>query len=156
MVMDRESTQGAGPSLWIRRLQAVLGSLAVTIGFWMLWSSISAAQAIGVALLVAAFLIWSGSTSAHIWAWTTLLLGLESLAWPVSTIVQERMTEGQPSAEQMGQILTAMLFGLFAGVFWITFAYGIWARWIRQPAPAAQSKAVSIGSRQVQSRRRKR
>lgn len=150
-----DSSQGGEPSLWTRRLQAGSGSVAVTIGFWMLWPSISAAEAFGIALLVAAFLIWRGSTSAHIWAWTTLLLGLESLAWPVSTIVQERMTEGEPSAEQMGQILTAMLFGLFAGVFWITFAYGIWARWIRQPTPA-ESKPVSTLSRKSQSRRRKR
>lgn len=154
--MDIDSTRAAGPNVWIHRLQAGLGGVAVAIGFWMLWSSISAAQALGMTLLVAAFLTWRGSSSAHIWAWTTLLLGLESLAWPATTIIQERMTEGPPSAEQMGQILTAMLFGLFSGVFWITFAYGIWARWIRQPPPAVPSKSVSPSSGRSQSRRRKR
>ena len=55
-------------------------------------------------------------------------LGLESFAFPVATMVQIRMTTAQPTDEQMGQMLTAILFGVFSSIFWLTFSYGIFKK----------------------------
>ncbi len=135
--------------MWTRQLNAVLGSLAVTIGFWLTWGEMPLALAVVVALCTAAFLIWQGSTIAAIWAWATMLLGVESLAWPIVTMVQVRMTVAEPTDEQMGRILTAVLFGLFSSIFWLTFAYGIF-KWIwRKEAEAAASASNKEHGRQV-------
>src|SRR6185436_4967146 len=77
---------------------------------------------------VAGFLIWQGRTIGLVWAWATLLLGLESLAWPIITMVQVRLATTEPNDEQMGTILSAVLMGLFSAVFWITFSYGFFKR----------------------------
>ena len=71
------------------------------------------------------FLLWRGHTIGGVWAWSTLLLGIESLAWPIVTMVHVRLTMNQPTDEDMGLILNAVLFGLFSSVFWISFAYGL-------------------------------
>ena len=89
-----------------------------------------------VALCAAAFLTWQGSSIAVVWAWATLLLGVESLAWPIVTMVQVRMAVAEPTDEQMGQILIAVLFGLFSSIFWLTFAYGIF-KWVWRKEVAA-------------------
>jgi hypothetical protein len=34
----------------------------------------------------------------------------------------------EPPIEELERIFTAVLFGLFSGVFWMTFAYGIFKR----------------------------
>ncbi len=115
--------------MWIQRLNAVLGSLVVTVGFWLTWGDLPLALALGLALGVAAVLAWRGSTVAEVWAWTTALLGVESLAWPVVTMVRFRMQSAAPTEQEMGRILTAVLFGLFSSIFWLTFSYGIF-RWI--------------------------
>ena len=122
----------------IQRPNAVLGSLVVTVGFWLVWGDMSLALALVVALGVAAVLAWRGSTVAEVWAWVTALLGLESLAWPVVTMIRIRMQSTEPTEQEMGRILTAVLFGLFSSIFWLTFAYGIF-RWIGRKKEAVQA-----------------
>lgn len=119
---------------WSPTLNAVLGSLVLTVGFWLMTGELSVPVAATIALGSAGFLAWRGTTVGAVWAWATLLLGLESLAWPITTMVRIRQAAAMPTDEQMGQILTSILFGGFAAIFWMSFAYGIF-RWIgRQPA----------------------
>jgi len=127
--------------MWTPQLNAVLGSLAVTIGFWLTWGEMPLALTVVVALCAAAFLTWQGSSIAVVWAWATLLLGVESLAWPIVTMVQVRMAVAEPTDEQMGHILIAVLFGLFSSIFWLTFAYGIfkWV-WRKEAAGSASDR----------------
>jgi hypothetical protein len=110
------------------RLNVALGSLVVTIGLWLLWEDIDlpllAAAALGLAFLLA----WRSTSITEVWGWTTLLLGVESVAFPVVAMVQLRLATVEPSNEQMGRILTAILFGVFSSIFWLTFSYGIFKR----------------------------
>ncbi|MBI4401248.1 MAG: LapA family protein [Nitrospirae bacterium] len=114
--------------MWKPRLNAVLGSLVVTFGFWLFWGELPLELAVAMALGIGAFLAWQGTTVAIVWAWATLLLGMESLAWPVVTMVRIRMASAEPTEQEMGTILTAVLFGLFSSIFWLTFSYGIFKR----------------------------
>src|ERR1051325_1101007 len=43
-----------------------------------------------------------GRTIGLVWAWATLLLGVESLAWPIITMVQISSITTEPNDEQMG------------------------------------------------------
>ena len=113
---------------WSPQLNALLGSLVVATGAWLAWDSLPAWGVFFVAGAVAGFLIWQGRTIGLVWAWATLLLGLESLAWPIITMVQLRSATTEPTDEQMGTILSAVLMGLFSAVFWITFSYGFFKR----------------------------
>jgi len=65
--------------------------------------------------------------------WSTLLLGLESLAWPFQMVGELEQYGPEPPIEEMSKVFTAVLFGVFSGVFWLTFAYGIYRR--TQPKP---------------------
>lgn len=113
------------------RIHAVLGSIVVTIGFWLAVGAAPVEVLGAVALGVAGFLAWQGTTIGRVWGWTSLLVGLASLAWPIATMIQiSRLTE-HPSDEQMGMILTAVVAGLFAAVFWLSFGWGIF-RWIQR------------------------
>lgn len=114
--------------MWTPQLNAVLGSIVVTVGFWMTWGELPLAGAVALALGVTGFLAWRGSSITAVWAWTTLLLGMESLSWPLITMMRVRQSGAEPTEEQMGQILTAVLFGLFSAIFWITFAYGLFRK----------------------------
>jgi hypothetical protein len=114
-----------------RRLNAVLGSIVVTVGFWVTWGELPPAIAAALALAVAGFLIWRSPTIGTVWAWTTLLLGVESLSWPVITLIRMRQAGPEPTHEQMGLIFTSLVFGLFAAIFWLTFSYGIF-KWVRK------------------------
>lgn len=122
-----------GSSWWTPQLNAVLGSLVVTVGFWIIWGAVPIWWSVAIALVVAGFLAWQATTIGLVWAWSTLLLGCESLAWPIATMVQVRSATSEPTDEQMGEILNAVLFGLFSSVFWISFAYGLFKR-ARRPA----------------------
>ena len=113
---------------WSPQLNALLGSLVVAAGAWLAWDSFSPWSIFLFAGGVTGFLIWQGRTIGLVWAWATLLLGLESLAWPIVTMVQVRSTTTEPTDEQMGAILSAVLTGLFSAVFWITFSYGLFKR----------------------------
>jgi hypothetical protein len=114
--------------MWTPRLNAVLGSLVVAVGFWLTWGELPIAVTAGLALVVAVFLGWQGSTIGRVWAWATLLLGIECLAWPITTMVQVRMVTAEPTDRQMGDILNAVVWGLPSGVFWLTLSYGTFKR----------------------------
>jgi len=116
------------------KIHAVLGAIVVTIGFWLVWGGLQAPVVVIAALGAASLLAWQGTTLARVWAWTCLLLGFASAAWPVATMVQVRMgmaAAAEPSDEQMGLILTAVVAGLFSSVFWVSFGGGIF-RWIKR------------------------
>ncbi len=125
--------------MWVVRINAVVGSLVVTLGFWLIWEEFPLTFAVAMALVVAGFLVWQGSTIAAIWAWVTLLLGLESLAWPIVTMVQVRMALDEPTEQEMGTILTAVLFGLFSSIFWLTLSYGIYKTMVRGETQAVEA-----------------
>ena len=112
----------------IPRLHAILGSLVVTVGFWLTWGELPLVAAIAVALGLVGFLTWRSSTIGTVWAWVTLLLGLESATWPFVTMVQVRLVTAEPTDEQMGAILHAVIWGLPAGIFWMSFSYGLFKR----------------------------
>ncbi|MEW6247260.1 MAG: hypothetical protein AB1555_11200 [Nitrospirota bacterium] len=114
--------------MWPLRLNALFGSLVVAVGFWLIWGALPLAWTAALVLAALGFLLWRGRTIGEIWAWSTLLLGFESLAWPIATMIQVRLTTTDPTNEQMGAMLTAILFGLFSSIFWITFAYGLFKR----------------------------
>ncbi|MDP1945987.1 MAG: hypothetical protein Q8L77_00670 [Nitrospirota bacterium] len=117
---------------WSPQFNALLGSLVVAVGAWLAWDSFSSWGIVLVVGAVAGFLFWRGRTIGLVWAWTTLLIGLESLAWPIVTMVQIRAVTTEPTDDQMGTILSAVLTGLFSAIFWITFSYGLFKR-IGQP-----------------------
>jgi hypothetical protein len=125
---------------WSPQLNALLGSFVVATGAWLAWDSFSPWGIFLVSGGVAGFLIWQGRTIGLVWAWATLLLGLESLAWPIVTMVQVRSATTEPTDEQIGTILSAVLTGLFAAVFWITFSYGLFKR-AGQPIAASSTDA---------------
>lgn len=135
---------------WSPQLNALLGSLVVATGAWLAWDSFSLWEIVLIAAGVAGFLIWQGRTIGLVWAWATLLLGVESLVWPIITMVQVRSITADPSDEQMGTILSAVLMGLVSAVFWITFSYGLFKRTgqpiIDSSADATDSSASIIRS----------
>jgi hypothetical protein len=117
--------------MWMPQVNAVLAALVVTIGFWIAWGELPVLAAVSLALCVAGALFTFCSTSGRIWAVATFLVGLESLAWPVVTMVQIRDVTTNPSDEQMTQILTSVVSGLFSSIFWLTFSWGIYRRTAR-------------------------
>ena len=128
------------PSSRTTSVNAVLGGLVVAVGAWLASNAVSVYGA-AVVLVAAAAFLWRGRTVTRIWAWTTLLLGLECFAWPIMTMLQIRSAGGDPSDEEMGAILSATFMGLFSAVFWIAFSYGLFKRSTggappRGPAPA--------------------
>ena len=100
-----------------------------------MWDQAGLVWTLLVAVGATAFLFWQGRSIAAVWAWTTLGLGIESMTWPIVTMVRIRMEGIQPTEEQMGTILNAVLFGLFTSVFWVTFALGLFKRLRAQNAP---------------------
>jgi hypothetical protein len=126
---------------WSPRLNALLGSLVVAAGAWLAWGSFSPWGVVLVTGGAAGFLIWQGRTIGLVWAWATLLLGLESLAWPIVTMVQFRSITTEPTDEQLGTMLSAVLTGLISAVFWITFSYGFFKR-ARQPGTVSSVDAT--------------
>jgi hypothetical protein len=126
---------------WSPQLNALLGSLVVAAGAWLAWDSLPVWGVFLIGGVVAGFLIWQGRTIGLVWAWATLLLGLESLAWPIVTMVQFRSITAEPTDEQLGTILSAVLMGLVSAVFWITFSYGFFKR-ARQPSTVSSVDAT--------------
>ena len=115
-------------SLWTPQVNVALGSLVVAVGAWLAWDALSALGALLVMGATASFLLWRGRTIGLVWAWSTLFLGVECVVWPIITMVQIRSATSQPSDEEMGTILSAVLVGLFSGVFWMAFSYGLFKR----------------------------
>jgi hypothetical protein len=139
------------------QLHVVLGAIVVTIGFWLVWGGLPTPVVALAALAAAGFLTWQGTTIAHVWAWTCLLLGFASAAWPMATMVQVRMAAGEaaaaePSDEQIGLILTAVVAGLFSSVFWVSFGIGIF-RWIKRKE-AEQAGAVAEAEDRTRSQKK--
>ncbi|GIW55152.1 MAG: hypothetical protein KatS3mg082_1556 [Nitrospiraceae bacterium] len=88
--------------MWTLRLNALFGSLVVAVGFGLIWSELPLAWTAALALAAAGFLLWRGRTIGEIWAWSTLLLGFESAAWPIVTMIQIRSVTTEPTNEQLG------------------------------------------------------
>ncbi|MEC4680079.1 MAG: hypothetical protein VST67_05195 [Nitrospirota bacterium] len=112
----------------LHQLNAVLGSLTVIVGLWLLIGAIPVPIGIGLAISLAILLAWKCPSMGYIWAICTLLLGVESMAWPMMQMADLQKLGPEPPLEEMERIFTAVLFGLFSGVFWMTFAYGLFKR----------------------------
>ncbi len=142
-------------TLWLN-LNAVLGSLVVTIGLWMLLGELSLPLGLAIALGVAGLLAWRFQTIAHIWTAATLILGVESLAWPVIQMMDLQALGPEPPLEDLQRIFTAVLFGLFSGVFWMTFAYGIYKRSRGEPPlPESSAPPTPLTKNQKKSKRKR-
>jgi hypothetical protein len=114
-------------NLW-HQLNAVLGSLTVTVGLWLLVGALPVPIGFALAVGLAILLAWKSPSIGYIWAASTLLLGVESFAWPIMQMADIQKLGPEPPLEELQRIFTAVLFGLFSGVFWMTFAYGIFKR----------------------------
>lgn len=124
---------------WTPQLNALLGGLVIAGGIFVMWAEAGVFWTLIIAAVTTALLLWRARSIGAVWAWTTLGLGIESMTWPVITMVRIRMDGIQPTEEQMGTILNAVLFGLFTSVFWVTFALGLFKRLRQQNAPPVQA-----------------
>lgn len=116
-----------------------LGTLVVTVGFWLLWGTLTPGLLAAWAVGAGALLYWKGRTVTEVWAWSTLLLVLESFSWPVVLMIQLKALTATPPEEEMGTVLSAIILGLFSSVFWISFSYGLFKRAWGTLTPAASS-----------------
>ena len=126
-------------------LNLSLGTLVVSVGFWLIWGgTVSVAIVVGWALTVALFL-WSMTKSiTEVWAWSTVLLGLESFAWPLVLMIQLRgQAESLPESE-MGTILSAVVLGLFSSVFWVSFSYGLFKRARQSDSSLSEKQTATV------------
>ncbi|MDP3092744.1 MAG: hypothetical protein Q8N04_18870 [Nitrospira sp.] len=128
-------------------LNISLGTLVVAIGFWLLWGTLMPGVVALWVGLVGSFLYWKCRTITEIWAWSTLLLGLESLAWPLQLMIQLKSVPAGPSDEEMGTILSAVVLGLFSSVFWMSFSYGLFKRKPETPAPSTTLSTPELAKR---------
>ncbi|NKB82101.1 MAG: hypothetical protein GKS05_09490 [Nitrospirales bacterium] len=124
-------------------ISSVLGGVVSVVGLWLLIGELSLPIMVAMVLGMALGLAWVSQTAAHVWAWTTIVLGLESIAWPVQMFGELRALGLEPPLEDMQRVFTAVLFGLFSGVFWLTFAYGIFRRSRRQSEAASSQSNIS-------------
>jgi len=138
------------PYSWVY-LNALLGSVLVTIGMWFLLGGFSLAWGGVVLLGLTGFFVWWSPTIAHVWAVSTLLLGLESLAWPILQMVDLRQLGPEPPLEDLQRIFNAVLFGLFSGVFWLTFSYGVYKR----TQPKVETTITSAGGMRHRKKKKK-
>ncbi len=129
----------------MRFLNLALGTLVAAIGFWLIWGgTVSPVLMVGWALIVGLFLWFMTESITELWAWSTLLLGLESFAWPLVLMVELRgQTESLPESE-MGTILSAVVLGLFSSVFWISFSYGLFKRGRKPVAALSVEEAATV------------
>jgi hypothetical protein len=128
------------------QLHALLGGIVVAVGAFVMWEQLAPIWTLIFAAGATMFLWWRGRSIGAIWAWTTLGLGIESMTWPIVTMIQIRMGGGQPTEEEMGTILNAVLFGLFSSVFWVTFAFGLFRRDREANAPPLPSSEPELPS----------
>lgn len=141
-----------GADLRVRLLiNAVLGAMAVTGGLWFLQGDLSLGATVVVVVGLMVVFAKTCSGVAQVWMWSTLLLGLESLAWPVLMMGELRQFGPEPPLEEMSKVFTAVLFGVFSGIFWLTFAYGLYRR--TQPAP--EEPAAPLTPNQAKAKRKK-
>lgn len=140
---------------WTLGLNALLGGLVITVGAWLAWDQVSLLASGVVFLGAVAFLIWRGTTIGLMWAWSTLLLGIESLTWPVITMVQIRSVTAQPSDQQMEGILSAVVMGLFSAVFWMALSYGLFRRTVVGTAASSDPRGTPEAMASPRSRRKR-
>lgn len=114
-------------NLW-RQVNAVFGSLAVTVGLWLLIGALPVPIGIAMGIGLAILLAWKCPSIGYIWTICTLLLGVESMAWAMMQVTDLQKLGREPTMEEMENIFPAVMLGLFSGVFWMTFAYGIYKR----------------------------
>lgn len=138
--------------LWVRLINALTGSLVVAVGAWLAWNELSPIGGGIIFAVATGFLAWRGKTIATIWAWVTLLLGVESFLWPIVTMQQIRSSTSQPSDEQMGMLLSAALMGILSASFWLAFSYGLFKR---AAGPTMGSAAAVPPAARVPSRRKR-
>lgn len=125
-------------------LNLLAGTFVVGVGFWIIWGTGSPAIAAGAAIVVGVFLWWRARMITEVWAWSTLFLGLESFAWPLTLMAQLKETAPSPSDDDMGTILSAVVLGLLSSVFWISFAYGLFRRaWNLAAGPPGSTAPTS-------------
>ena len=131
-------------------VNAVLGAMAVTVGLWFLQGDLS--SSVTIVIIVGLTILYAKvcPTAAHVWMWSTLLLGIESLAWPFQLIGELEQYGSEPPLEEMSKVFTAVLFGVFSGIFWLTFAYGIYRR--TQPKT---EESIPLTSNQAKAQRKK-
>ena len=125
-------------------VNAVLGAMAVTVGLWFLRGDLSSSVTIVIIIGLTILYARVCRTAAHVWMWSTLLLGVESLAWPFQLIGELEQYGAEPPLEEMSKVFTAVLFGVFSGIFWLTFAYGIYRRTqpkTEEPLPLTSNQA---------------
>lgn len=139
---------------WTIQANSILATLVVSVGAWLVWGPLPIGWTVALAGGILLFLLRQGTTIGKIWAWATFLLGTESLAWPVTTMVRLHTSSSQPSDEEMGLILNAVLFGLFSSVFWISFAFGLFKREQRAAEPISKdARSPSIKEKRRQRRK---
>lgn len=126
-------------------VNAVLGGLVITIGLWLMLGELPLVMAVLLALLSAGLMVWRCPTITHVWMMSTLVLGLESLAWPMLEMAAAQDLGPEPPLEELQRLFTAVLFGLFSGVFWLTFSYGLYKR--TRPAPSDTRQALRTQSK---------
>ncbi len=128
-------------------LNLFLGTFVAAVGFWLIWGgTVSPVIVVGWALIVGLFLWFMTESITELWAWSTLLLGLESFAWPLVLMIQLRgQAESLPESE-MGTILSAVVLGLFSSVFWISFSYGLFKRARKLDAALSEEKVATVST----------
>jgi hypothetical protein len=95
-------------------------------------------------------------TITGLWAWSTLLLGLESFAWPVVLMIQLRGQADSLPESEMGTILSAVVLGLFASVFWISFSYGLFKRARKLDSAGTESQVATMTASQANKKKKSR
>ena len=132
-------------------VNAVLGAMAVAGGLWFLQGGLSLTVTVLAVVGLTAVLANICQRAAQVWTWSTLLLGLESLAWPFQLVGELRQFGPEPPMEEMSKVFTAVLFGVFSGIFWLTFAYGLY----RRSQPPSEETAAPLTPNQAKAKRRK-
>lgn len=134
----------------MKLLNLLLGTAVATIGFWLIWGSVSPFLVLGWAFVVGLFLWVMAESISKIWAWSTLLLGLESFVWPIVLMAKLRGTSDTVPESEMGTILSAVVLGLFSSVFWVSFAYGLFNRSrTADSKPSGERSAAVSGSKSI-------
>ncbi|NJN69647.1 MAG: hypothetical protein HC801_04740 [Nitrospira sp.] len=132
----------------MRLLNLALGTAVATVGFWLIWGSVSPFIVFGWAITVGLFLWVMADSISKVWAWSTLVLGIESFVWPLVLMVQLKGASDTVPEAEMGTILSAVVLGLFSSVFWVSFSYGLFNRALKaDSAPSKDRPAQLLGSR---------
>jgi len=139
----------------MRLLNLVLGTVVAAVGFWLIWGSVSPFLVLGWAFAVGLFLCVMADSTSKIWAWSTLLLGIESFVWPLVLMVQLKGASDTVPEAEMGTMLSAVVLGLFSSVFWVSFAYGLFNRARKaDSAPPKERPAALLGSRSTKKKKK--